>query len=118
MNRHTSLQDFVTHARHGDTHTTVREDMGRAETYTATSDSPVRDNRRKVTLTTTVMVANMYETKETTGTLVLDTASIPGEVLDGVIGGSPSILARATALTRPFRIEDLLVAHLPELPAA
>lgn len=117
MNRHTSLQDFAAHARHGDTHTTVREDMGRAETYTATSDSPGRDNRRKVTLTTTITTAGMYETRTSSGTLTLDSDSIPGETLDAVTGGGPSILASIRPLKGQFAVEDLLEAHTATIPA-
>lgn len=118
MNHSKNLQDFVSNARRGDTITTVRKDMKRAETYTATSDEADRENRRAVILTSTFTVADMYETRTTEGTLILDTHSIPGEVLDGVIGKARTILNRITPLTRPYATEDLLAAHQAELPTA
>ena len=54
VNRFDSLQDFATNARHGDTHTTIREHIKRVETYTATTDDAIGDTRRAVILTVTV----------------------------------------------------------------
>lgn len=117
MNSHKNLQDFVANARRGDTHTTVREDMKRVETYTAADDEAIRENRRAVILTTTITVANMYETKQTTGDVILDAASIPGEVLDGVTGTTPSLVKDIQSLTAPFAVDDLMAEHQRHLPA-
>lgn len=116
MNRYKSLQDFVANARRGDTHTTVREDMKRVETYTAASDEAIRENRRAVILTTTITVANMHETKQTTGDIILDTTSIPGEVLDGVVGDVPRLLQGIRRMTTPFTVDTLMEEHQQHLP--
>lgn len=116
MNRHKDLQDFVASARRGDTHTTIREDMERVETYTVTTGKPLCENRRAVILTTTIAVAGMYETKQTEGNVTLDSVSIPGEVLDGVTGGGPSIIQGIQPLTAPFAVDDLLATHQRCLP--
>lgn len=119
MNRYKNLQDFVANARHGDTHTTVREHIKRVETYTATTDDAIRDTRRAVLLTVTAVVAgaDMYETRQTTGDLVLDTTSIPGEVLDGVVGDVPRLLQGIRRMTAPFTVDTLMEEHQQHLPA-
>lgn len=116
LNRHADLQDFVANAHRGDTFTTIREDMERVETYTATTDMNLRENRRTVILTTTATVAGMYETRQTMGNVTLDTDSIPGEVLDGVTGGGPSILQGIQSLSASFAVSGLLAAHQGHLP--
>lgn len=116
MNHFTDLHHFAIMARPGDTYTTVRPDMMRAETYTATG-SPGTDGRlRAVILTRTITVGGMLETKETAGLLVLDSTSIPGETLDALLGKSLPMIVKITPLAAPITPDRLTEEHHKALP--
>lgn len=113
MNQFANIEDFLNNAKQGDTFTTHHNDLMIVDTYTA-ADDEVERNHRKVTRTSTLVLTGMYETKQTTGLLVLDTKSIPGEALDTMRGGRATI-AGIKALDGPYSAENLFAAHRQHL---
>lgn len=109
MNQFANIEDFLNNAKQGDTFTTHHNDLMIVDTYAAT-DNEVERNHRKVTRTSTLVLTGMYETKQTTGLLVIDTKSIPGEALDSMRGGR-SVIAGVKPLDGPYSAENLFAEH-------
>lgn len=113
MNQFANIEDFLNNAQQSDTFTTHHNDLMVVDTYTA-ADDKVERNHRKVTRTSTLVITVTYQTKQTTGLLVLDTNSIPGEALDTMRGGR-AVIAGVKPLDGPYSAEHLFAEHRKHL---